>query len=591
MHDTLARLAILYQLVRAYARAHKVVSAIVILVLLGGGYYTYTKITAPSTAPRYILATVATGTVVATLTESGQVSASHQLMLAPKASGEVIGVYAKPGDYVGAGRIIAQLDARDAAQALRDAELSLETALLTYQQDTATSTLALNLLTAQNGATNADIALAKAHDAAYASIASVYSDLGTIMNGLDTALHGSNVAGREYQKNIDAYGDAVITHDASISLYQSSAATSYTSAVTAYQSALIAYKVTSRSISNDDLVALAQSTYLATQAVADAVKNTHDLFDRVNNDSTFYNLGTPSGLAGLLSSTGTYTTIVTNDLSAALSTKTTIISAEQVLAQTKNTLEATQAGSNTVAVQSAELTLKRAQEAVTTAQQNLADYTVVAPFAGTIASVNVQRYDQAGAGTSVATLVTDQQEAAISVNEVDAAKFKVGQKATLAFDALPGVSIAGTVTSVNAIGAVSQGVVTYGATITFDTKNPLVKPGMSVDASIVTGSKNGVLIVPSSAVKSNANGSYVQVFSPPVDTGGVTQSQGIQTTETPEAVQVTTGLTSDTDTEIVSGLTAGMQVIVRTVTGTTPVTTTTAGGGARAGSIGGIRLP
>ena len=34
-------------------------------------------------------------------------------------------------------------------------------------------------------------------------------------------------------------------------------------------------------------------------------------------------------------------------------------------------------------------------------------------------------------------MVSDNQSVALSVNEVDAAKLKVGQKATLTFDALP----------------------------------------------------------------------------------------------------------------------------------------------------------
>ena len=493
----------------AYAKAHKIIATIIVLVVLYGGYYAYGRLTAPSTATRYVTTTAATSTVVATMTETGQVDASQQISLSPKASGEVVGVYVKPGQQVQAGQVVAQIDATDALQSLQNAKLSLANAELSYQQTTASSTLALNLVTAQNGVTNSQIALQKAHDDAYASIASIYSDLGTIVSGLDSVLYDSNVAGRTSQKNVDAYTDLAAPNDVSIPVFNNSAQTSYTAAYAAYNNALAAYKATNSSISNGDLLALAQSTYTAVQAVAEAVRNSHDFFDRVTTDYSLYNLGTSSTLAGLLSSTNTYTTTVSTDLGNALSVQTSLVSAEQSLAQAENTLQATQGGSNTLTVQSAALSLQQAKDAVTSAQTTLAGYSVTAPFAGTIAAVGVQKYDQAGSGTAVATLVTNQETAGITVNEVDASKIKVGQKATLTFDALPNISIAGTVASVNSVGTVSQGVVSYSVVIGFDTQNTSVMPGMSMTADIITGTETG-LVVPSSAVKATNGQSYVQ---------------------------------------------------------------------------------
>ena len=102
--------------------------------------------------------------------------------------------------------------------------------------------------------------------------------------------------------------------------------------------------------------------------------------------------------------------------------------------------------------------------------------------------------------TPAASMVAEGKLAQVTVNEVDAAKVALGDKATLTFDALPGVTIAGTVAVVNGVGAVSQGVVSYTATISFDTQNPQIMPGMSMTADIITGTETG-LIVPSSAVR------------------------------------------------------------------------------------------
>lgn len=549
--------------IKAFRKAHPFWSIVIVLALVVGGWWGYGKLTAVPAVTRYITAQAATDTVVATLTETGQVSAKQQLTLSPQASGQIVAIYVKPGQKVYAGQAIAQLDATDARQTLTDAQLSLKNAQITYQQDIATSTLALNLLTAKNGVTNAETALAKAHDDAYASIASIYGDLSDIMTGLDSTLHDMNVPGHTNQQNIDAFTDNVYGHDKSIPVFQNSAQNSYTAAYTAYNDALTAYKATNRTISNDDLLTLAQNTYAAAQSVAQAVKDASDFFDRVNNDYTLYNLGSSSVLTTLTNNVSGYTTTVNTDLANALTAKTNIVNAEQSLAQAQNTLEIQQQGTNTLTVQQAALALSKAQEAVRTAEQGLADYTVTAPFAGTIASVNAQVYDQASSGTNVAVLVANQNYATLSVNEVDAAKIKDGQKATITFDALPDVTLTGTVTSVDPIGTVTQGVVSYTVLISFDTSNPQVKPGMSLTADIVTGTQTG-LVVPASAVKSAGTQSYVEVFDPPLAS---TTPSGTPSDTPPKAVPVTTGLTDDTQTVITKGLSAGAQVVSQTIGG------------------------
>ncbi len=572
--------------VRTYAAAHKIIATIVAIVALYGGYHYYDVLTTPPTETRYVTTTAATSTVIATLTETGQVSASHQITLSPQASGQVVGIYVKPGDQVYAGQVVAELDATTAQQSLRSAELSLQNAELSYQQTTATSTLALNLIVAKNGVTNATVALQKAHDDAYASIASIYSDLSTVVTGLDSVLHDSNVAGRANQQNIDAYADLVSSHDNSISIYKNSAATSYTAAYDAYSAAIAAYKATDNSISNDDLIALAQSTYATVQTVADAVRNSHDFFDRVTSDYSLYNLTASPTLATLLASTNTYTATISTDLGNALSDQSSLVSAEQALAQAQNTLQSTEGGSNALTVQSAALSLQQAQNAVANAQTTLAGYTVTAPFSGTIAAVGVQKYDQAGSGTAVATLVTNQETANISVNEVDASKIKVGQKAMLSFDALPGVTIAGTVASIDSVGTVSQGVVSYSAVIGFDTANASVMPGMSVTADIIIGTETG-LALPTSAVKASGAQSYVEVFDTPLAGSGT--APGATSPTAPKRVTVTTGITDNKNIIITSGLTAGTQVVTQTTTGTAAAKTAAApsilnaAGGARGG--------
>jgi multidrug efflux pump subunit AcrA (membrane-fusion protein) len=176
---------------------------------------------------------------------------------------------------------------------------------------------------------------------------------------------------------------------------------------------------------------------------------------------------------------------------------------------------------------------------------------------------------------------------------------QVGDKATLTFDALPNLTIAGTVAEVDPIGTITSGVVSYNEQITFDTEDSSIKTGMSVDASIITKVAADALTVPASAVKTSGTSSYVQVFQtlPPGVTGNTFSSS-----VAPINVPVTIGITDDINTQILSGLSAGQYVVTATVAGSSAKSPTSsaapslfsavgAGGGARAGGgfTGGAR--
>ena len=190
----------------------------------------------------------------------------------------------------------------------------------------------------------------------------------------------------------------------------------------------------------------------------------------------------------------------------------------------------------------------------------------------------------------MATIIATQNLVDLSVNEFDAAKIAVGQKATLTFDAIPDLSLTGTVVQVDPAGTVSQGVVTYGVEISLDTQDSRVKTGMSVNATIQTAVAEDVLVVPSAAIKTTNGMSYVQVFSPPLaaSSTGSTASQGVVSATPPINVTITTGISDTTNTEVLSGLTAGEQIVIRTTTGAaTTVKTTAAAATSRTTGAGG----
>ena len=114
--------------------------------------------------------------------------------------------------------------------------------------------------------------------------------------------------------------------------------------------------------------------------------------------------------------------------------------------------------------------------------------------------------EDASSGITMGTIITAQELATIVLNEVDVAKVKLGEKATLTFDAIPDLTIAGQVSEIDSVGTVSQGVVNYNVKISFATQDDRVKSGMSVDATIITDIAQNVVVVPNGAIKTANNG-------------------------------------------------------------------------------------
>jgi RND family efflux transporter MFP subunit len=210
-------------------------------------------------------------------------------------------------------------------------------------------------------------------------------------------------------------------------------------------------------------------------------------------------------------------------------------------------------------VTSAELSVTSAQSQVESASLSLqqakdtaAKRQVVASMDGVVTQVNVQD------GDSLSSTDANAFEVTVSLAESDVVSVKVGQKATLTFDALPDLTLTGKVTGIDNSGTVNQGVVSYNVTLVPDSTAPSVKGGMTVTADIITEVRADVLAVPNSAVKTSTSGSYVQILQngAPVD----------------QTVEV--GISTDSYTEITSGLAEAQEVITQTINPNASTTTT-----------------
>lgn len=135
----------------------------------------------------------------------------------------------------------------------------------------------------------------------------------------------------------------------------------------------------------------------------------------------------------------------------------------------------------------------------------------------------------------------------VAFSESDISKIKVGQAATVTLDALTGVELGAHVSSISLVGTTSSSVVSYDATLTLDQNDSQVKPGMSASAEVITQQANGVN-VPNDAVTGSGSLATVNLVK-----NGKTSSQ-----------QVVVGLQGTSRTQILSGLSAGDQIEVKT---------------------------
>ena len=521
--------------IKLYIVAHKKISIVALIIILLFGYWGYKKITNTSGEIRYVTSVVEKGTIISSVDGTGQVSASSQVDLKAKASGDIVYIGVKGGQKVSAGTLIAQIDAKDAQKSLRDAELNLQNAKLSLEK-----------LKIQNSDTNINSDLVKVYNDSFNTTSSTFLDLVPTLDGIDTILSQENLSDSSARSS----GNIAVN-------YRNQTEMLYYQAKNMIDKSVTDFRLLNRNSPKSDIENIVDETYAATKILADIIKSTKNFVDYLAEDT-----GNISDFVSSQNTLSAYTDTINTDLSSLLLSQTSIKSSKDVLPNAD------------LDMQSSELSVQQKENALQDLKDALSDYYIRAPFDGTIASVSVEKSDSVSSGTVVASLITKKQIAEIPFNEVDVAKIKVGQKTTLTFDAIPDLTISGEVAEIDSVGTVSSGVVNYNVKISFDTQDDRIKPSMSVSAAIITDMAQDVLVVSSSAVKTKNGSSYVEMFDTPL-ADSVAGVQGSLSKVLPRQQTVTVGISDDTSTQIISGLKEGDIIVTKTITGTAAATAST----------------
>ena len=207
-----------------------------------------------------------------------------------------------------------------------------------------------------------------------------------------------------------------------------------------------------------------------------------------------------------------------------------------------------------------------AKEEVQRAQTNLGYATITSPIAGVVLSKSVEEGQTVAASFSTPELFTIAQDltnmqVVADVDEADIGDVREGEKVSFTVDAYPDDTFEGVVKQVRQEATTTNNVVTYEVVISAPNADLKLKPGLTANVTIFTAERKGVLSVPSKALR----------FTPQKETVGkmkiidnnANAKNKVWTIENNAIVshKVNVGMTDGTNTQILSGIPAGLKVI------------------------------
>ncbi len=267
---------------------------------------------------------------------------------------------------------------------------------------------------------------------------------------------------------------------------------------------------------------------------------------------------------------------------------------QNLVSQQEVDITKTQVEVNQAQVRSAKEQVTQAKASLDEARSNLRKTRIIAPMAGTVSQLNVEEGEVAVTGTmnnpgTILLAVADltRMEAEAEVDETDVIHLVTGQLVEIEVDALPDTVLTGTVREIaNTARIQAQGtdqeVTNFLVKVDVSDNHGKLRPGMSATISIIANTKENVLSIPIQAVVMRRPSELKEKADD--DDGKAEADEPKEIDKTEEAmtgtflldkmadpsgkelakarfVQIKTGISSETDIEIVSGLNEGQEVI------------------------------
>ncbi len=507
---------------------------VLVIVVLAGSWLLYSRGTqkplfgqVQTQASGVKTVKVARTAIESTIDSTGTLSAERVLPLGFTSSGTVKEVLVKQGDDVVTGQTLARLDTTDLELAVKQAEVSLQSS-------------EASLAKAKKGPSEEDIAAAKA---AVASAQANLADLQAPLSDLDKQLADLSVTQAQNslasaQANLDSLNAGPTDIEKQLAQASIDQAKDSLWGAQASRDGIAGNKGASGSskTSAEAQVASAETGVQVAQLNYDKLMQPPKDTDIAAAQSQVNNALVAVKTAQL-----------NRDKQTQPAKESAIASARSQLVQAESSLAGLLASPKAEDIAVAEAQVAQAQVGLESAKNKLSDAIMAAPFDGQVVSWNVYVNDPAGAAVQVGSLADlSRNHVDVSIDETQISDITVGQTVHVTLDAFPEQEITGTVSAIDQLSTVTQGIVNYNVRVDIAGTDLPLRPGMTAAIGIVTQRKDNVLSLPTNVVRRDAQGAYVEVMR----------------LGQPVRVNITTGLSSDEATEVVSGLQEGDDVVL-----------------------------
>jgi HlyD family secretion protein len=509
----------------------------------------------------YITEEVKRGSVVQTVSATGQIKSASEIELNFKNAGKMAVLNVKIGDEVEKDQVLAQLKATDLAISVNRAGADLNEAIA-------------NLDKLKAGATTEDVAVSEAAveqaridlentEATYSQ--ALENERQSILVDANTALTKANISLQEVYDTLHYEGDRDNFRTSKPSL-ENETDEEYRVSIDQVDEAELAYNLAKLDPTDSNIDEAVDATLDALLQAEETLDDLSELLDNVILTSVL----TLAELNTLKTDVNTERTTTDTSVStvqtakqdladARLDYQTEVDEAEKTLAKKEADLALKEAPARVEDIALYEAKVSKARADLQLAQDKYNDTLIKAPIAGVITEINFDVGEQTSLSEpAIVMLAAENYEIEVDIPESDIVKIDVVDDAEITLDAFTSEDIfKGIVTTINPAQTEIQDVVYYRVTVTFTDDQPQnvfslmarIKPGMTANVVAKTAQVDNVLIIPLRAVKTEDSKKIVEILE----------------NEMPRTVEVTTGLKGDEGTvEVKSGLSEGQKVITFT---------------------------
>ncbi|MEJ2358316.1 MAG: efflux RND transporter periplasmic adaptor subunit [Deinococcales bacterium] len=242
------------------------------------------------------------------------------------------------------------------------------------------------------------------------------------------------------------------------------------------------------------------SQVASARAAVDAAQRDHDSQQQtLDLTRTLFDMGSASA----------------NELQAA---KDALSTADEARANARTNLDTLletqrlQQTSDEQALANARIAVEQAKLTFATAEQDLADTEVVAPFDGIVSAANGAVGESTGGSDGLLTFVDDATVVLdAQIDETDIGRVAVGQSGTVTLDAIPGTTFPGRVTRIAPTATLVSNIPVFYVAVEIDNADHALRAGMTGQASLVVRQVPDAFQLPARAVHSANAGSSILV--------------------------------------------------------------------------------